>query len=530
MKKFNLILTILILSSLLSIGQTWNFAGSNGIISSNSFIYYFSKSTAVGSDGTLYVGYKKNNALYVSKFTGGTWEQLGGAVSTNIIESISLAIHPGTGNVYATYADDGGGKLGIKSFYNGQWNQMGTELTGTNLFYKINTAFTSTSVLLVGGYDGFGVPFTKALSGTSWIDLDMSSFANFKGGNPISLFFDKGGKAYFAYPYWNGNMNIIKVLYFDSTWKELNTSSFPENIDGRMKALVSPDGTVHIGYLYQGSFYFKKFNTTTNDWVSVGNPIVGSQLFDIKFLTDGTPVVLHGDKVKWLKDNEWVTIGDNFTHSGIDYYLENDKNGNLYVVYQNGGNSLYNAGTIMAKTFSTSTLPVEIISFKSAINGSVVALNWSTANETNNKGYMIERSGDGNNFTSIGYLQASKGMKYTFNDNNPLDGMNYYRLIQEDLNGAKSTLGITSSQVSLNKNTFSVYPNPFHGNMLSIQVDAAKASELTNVSIIDLLGTVVLSKNAIASNGHINIPIDTNLSKGVYFIRVGSNISKLIVP
>ena len=49
-------------------------------------------------------------------------------------------------------------------------------------------------------------------------------------------------------------------------------------------------------------------------------------------------------------------------------------------------------------------VPVELTSFTSAVDGNNVILSWSTASELNNQGFEIQRSTQGNEFASIGFV------------------------------------------------------------------------------------------------------------------------------
>ncbi len=114
------------------------------------------------------------------------------------------------------------------------------------------------------------------------------------------------------------------------------------------------------------------------------------------------------------------------------------------------------------------TIPVEFISFTAVSNDGEVRLNWSTATETNNKEFQVERK---DNFTGkwnqFGVMKGSgtstERSDYAFTDQNPSSGMNYYRLKQIDLNGSFSysdilEVSVTPMNFVLKQN----YPNPFN--------------------------------------------------------------------
>ena len=125
-------------------------------------------------------------------------------------------------------------------------------------------------------------------------------------------------------------------------------------------------------------------------------------------------------------------------------------------------------------------LPVSLTKFQGSLINRIVNLYWETATENNNKGFYIERSIDGVNYSSIGFV-ASKApagnsvrvIDYTTTDAKPFIGNNYYRLQQQDLDGRS-----TYSNVILIKNTNSfsmkmnnVYPNPVK-NVLNVYIES----------------------------------------------------------
>ena len=87
-------------------------------------------------------------------------------------------------------------------------------------------------------------------------------------------------------------------------------------------------------------------------------------------------------------------------------------------------------------------LPVELLSFTAKKEGNVSRIAFSTATETNNARFIIERSADARAFTAIGQVLGAGTTQvrhdYTFVDEKPLTGTNYYRLRQVDYDGRES--------------------------------------------------------------------------------------------
>jgi len=92
-------------------------------------------------------------------------------------------------------------------------------------------------------------------------------------------------------------------------------------------------------------------------------------------------------------------------------------------------------GIRVSNSWGTSALPVNFTSFNAIINNNQTNLTWSTASEINNKGFEIERSIDGVNFETIGFVKGNSNSnrinKYSFIDANHSSA--FYRLKQIDL-------------------------------------------------------------------------------------------------
>ncbi|REA61542.1 hypothetical protein DSL64_11255 [Dyadobacter luteus] len=109
-------------------------------------------------------------------------------------------------------------------------------------------------------------------------------------------------------------------------------------------------------------------------------------------------------------------------------------------------------GTTEVSLIYDSTLPVTLVSFEAKANGKQVRLNWRTTSETNNKGFYIERSANGSVWNQIGFVvgktNTSQLQDYSFSDEAPLKGLNYYRLRQEDWSGETEYSRVRSVQVA----------------------------------------------------------------------------------
>ncbi len=111
-------------------------------------------------------------------------------------------------------------------------------------------------------------------------------------------------------------------------------------------------------------------------------------------------------------------------------------------VYKNTATKSTGDYKISPKSSSASTmepLPIELLHFSPKTKTGYVLLEWATAAEINNDFFTIERSFDGTNWSIIGYVQgagdSNRSLHYEFADNNPVEGVLYYRLKQTDFDG-----------------------------------------------------------------------------------------------
>lgn len=122
------------------------------------------------------------------------------------------------------------------------------------------------------------------------------------------------------------------------------------------------------------------------------------------------------------------------------------------------------------------TLPVEFLGLSAERMGNAVALKWTTAKEANSSHFVIERSTDGKNFIAVGRSEAAgwsnTPIDYTWVDDAPGSGLNYYRLQQHDKDGAVTFTSIVAVNFLSARVPVHVYPNPAP-DVLNITTDVA---------------------------------------------------------
>jgi len=172
-------------------------------------------------------------------------------------------------------------------------------------------------------------------------------------------------------------------------------------------------------------------------------------------------------------------------------------------------------------------VPVELSSFSASVSGNSVQLNWTTATETNNQGFEIQKK-SADDFYTIGFVAGSgtttEPKNYSYKDKNFENGVYTYRLKQIDFDGTSSLSEEILVEVSnpssfvLNQN----YPNPFNPST-SIKFILPN-SGYTNLSVYNLVGEKVRELvNEVLPEGEYNLRFDgTNLPSGIYIAKLSS--------
>jgi len=173
-------------------------------------------------------------------------------------------------------------------------------------------------------------------------------------------------------------------------------------------------------------------------------------------------------------------------------------------------------------------LPVELISLNAACKDENVHISWSTASETNNDYFTIERSSDAADWQYLmsmpGHGNSNTILNYSATDNNPFKGISYYRLRQTDFDGKSEIFGPVS--VNCEEETMpqmSCYPNPFN-SVLVVDIKNVDTDKAV-IRIFDAIGKKVFEKDLDKYQIETQrITIDLQgFSKGIYSVQFNSD-------
>ncbi len=156
------------------------------------------------------------------------------------------------------------------------------------------------------------------------------------------------------------------------------------------------------------------------------------------------------------------------------------------------------------------------------IDGNNVLLKWSTATETNNMGFRINRDGE-----EIGFIPGAgtttEPQNYSFADENVENGTYLYSLIQIDYDGTTENVGAVEIIINNTPNEYSLlqnFPNPFNPSTI-ISFTVPERIKVV-LKVYDVLGKEVAELiNDIKSPGRYEVEFNASaLSSGTYYYKL----------
>ena len=277
------------------------------------------------------------------------------------------------------------------------------------------------------------------------------------------------------------------------------------------------------------------YNIGTSNWIGssfVSSNNKGSSYWELKISRAdiGAPAKIY---VAMYVEEDW---DGGYICGGIpnDLFTNNNTPGNIIFGNHWLGLNLVDGINPNALGNHDQALPVEMNSFTAIFSRKNVELKWTTATETNNYGFEIQRSAlssqqSDNMWSKIGFVEGNgttnAPKSYTFVDNSA-SGKTSYRLKQIDRDGkfeysqtVEVTAASTPKEFALEQN----YPNPFNpATAISFQLSAVG---FTTLKIYDAIGREVSTLvSEVKEAGTYTAQFDgARFSSGIYFAKLTSD-------
>jgi len=379
-------------------------------------------------------------------------------------------------------------------------------LDGISMYDNAAT-FTNAGTIIVNGsdFDGFfledGSTFTNngsiSISNTTDDGIDTNSSGTFQNNGTVDF------------------SNIGDDAIDDLTFN--NNSGGALTGSGRIEAdaFVDNGGTIAL----DGEFlFFSNSGSFSVDFTQTTFEI------DINGAADFDQISL---QVEGVSGTSQINLGNtlivnfSFTPSVGDRFAVVDADnftGTFTTITSNPNHTLFfdnTTGEIVVNTL----VPVELMFFKAKLEGSNVRLHWATATELNNAGFEVQRLVDSHQsvvdskWESLTFVKGHgttvETQNYSWLDEKPLPGANYYRLRQVDHDGAFEYSEIVAIVSGSKNEVVRVFPNPV-GDVLNYRV--ADLESVQRIQLFDGHGKLLRETRVIDGQLSLN-----GLPKGVYF-------------
>lgn len=168
-------------------------------------------------------------------------------------------------------------------------------------------------------------------------------------------------------------------------------------------------------------------------------------------------------------------------------------------------------------------LPVELVDFSGICVDDGIILTWQTATELNNDYFILEHSTANENFQKVGIVQgqinSNELTSYAFTDQRFTGGINYYRLIQVDMDGRNEIYPSISVKDNCAPSSLSVN---FSSDLNSL-IFSEETYGVTEISVLNTSGKLIEHIVLDRFETYKELQINSSLSTGMYLISFLKN-------
>jgi len=366
-----------------------------------------------------------------------------------------------------------------------------------------------------------------------------------------------------------GSHTVTVSVPNDSKNTNNSMSSVLETTAGSLTVADTSTPTGSLGFSTSAGMIFNKYyingSTKVNSvTVTIGNSSSNAGKVVYGVLADSTGTILAKSANYTISANDYnkpvvftfpspVSVANKSIYPGIaqstsGFYPiatqdeDPGRYGMYYIIGSLTGTAFSEANSygrfMIQADLEAAVVPVELSAFTSNVKDGIVTLNWSTATETNNSGFQVERKTvNANEWSVAGFVKGnsttSEVSSYTFTDNVAKFGaaVYNYRLKQIDFDGTAKYYNLSQNVEITAPKTFALeqnFPNPFNPTT-SISFSLPTESKVS-LEVYDVLGKVVRTLvNENRAAGSYTVTFDaSNLSSGVYFYRLTAGENTLL--
>jgi hypothetical protein len=209
-----------------------------------------------------------------------------------------------------------------------------------------------------------------------------------------------------------------------------------------------------------------------------------------------------------------LVTGTNITTLTFQLYMKGDGGGGSWASATEHAGDEYLIGISMPVT--QLLLPVTFSGFTAQAQSNAAVLNWTTASEENSNYFNVQASSDGTSWTNIGEVKAAGNSatpeNYSFVDNTPAAGNNYFRVLEVSLDNTES-YSVVRQLTFGQPTTLTYYPNPVR-NQVTITTSTLSPQ---SVKLMNIDGRLLQQNNNFVSGGSIDL---SSYASGIYFLAI----------
>ena len=333
------------------------------------------------------------------------------------------------------------------------------------------------------------------------------------------------------------NFYITTLILFAATTINAQTTELHVGAEAN-SFFVAANETIHVnGLSLTPSSGYDLTDTRIIKTSTVRNTIANGRNY--------VPVVFQfntaADAVKAIP-NFAGTIRIDYTDANINGFTESD----LKLHYHNGtawladGSSTVNAGSNfvlsgalssnvneLVLTNGTAVLPVTWLDFTAQRQANQVLLQWSTASEINTQDFVVQHSLNAADWASLGSIDAAGNSnvtnRYSYLHTSPVKGsntINYYRILQRDLDGKFSFSKILSLRFEDGREEVLVYPNP------AVHTLTMYLPTTQHVRLVNQQGALIWQGQMQAGRNQLQV---SQLAKGMYYLVTADGTHPVVI-
>lgn len=433
----------------------------------------------------------------------------------------------------------------------------------TNTTFTVNGTFTPVAAVIISGSTLTGSGIVRVTRTNSESDNFKPQY-NFSNRTLSNLTIDYAGSSqqYFTYLYGTVIYKLKvsnNVRFTVENWTQIR---YLEVVSGQtfdlqsyhieIQSGITNNGTItgsatdaiytdngNAAYLLDGNgvYPYVKLGTGTGSYIITGNNTFstllvanGNLTLNCGTTTTLTNMTINSSRIvtgastsgEWARVVNTNPVSNSGTIGSASTYLAFSGTISGGTVVNNGTNVLQNS----SQTATCTPLPIELLAFTGKKTGNHVELNWTTATETNNDYFNVERSLDAIYFEKITTIKGAPNslnkLNYSYTDSNLRNGLIYYRLKQTDFDGNFTYSKILALQTDENNFFQMSMEQPFFNGSEIVTTIFNIKSPLLKSEIIDLMGVQTFAKTINSNDGTYSLVINAGiLTRGkIYFLRV----------